>query len=95
MRQGILPPVFFIGTKMVSEIDFQLGEDARCSLRRIVGNRPYCDQPAQWAVKFACCGHVKVVCAKHRNLPESIAPAHLVCAVCRADSPAILAVWPV
>lgn len=86
---------FFVGTKWVTETEFFLGEDARCSLRRIVGGRPFCDRPAEWAVRLGCCGHIKVVCIRHHLLPEAIAPAMLICARCKTPRPPVVSSWPV
>jgi len=67
--------------------------DSVCSLRRIVGSRPICNRPAAWAVQLACCGNVKVVCDRHRDIVASIAPRVLICAACRMKSPMAVRRW--
>lgn len=89
MRQGLLPPL------PVWEMGTSLGEDAVCTLRRIVGNRPICNRPAAWACRLGCCGNVKVVCASHRNIPEAVWPKQFICSACRAPNPGVIASWPV
>lgn len=92
MRQGLLPPVAPI---VADEIDEVLGFDACCSLRRIVTRVPFCAKPAEWAVKLACCGNVKVVCKVHRNLPLAIYPKLFICNRCHAKQPGVTKWWPV
>lgn len=84
---------------LTAEPDIDAGVDLglthRCTLRRVVGNRPICQQPTAWAVRLGCCGHVKEVCDRHRDLPDSILPGVFRCTVCGTKTPPIVARWPV
>jgi hypothetical protein len=88
-------PTFYIGTRVVDEIEWALGFDASCTLRRVVNSVPFCSRPAAWACKLGCCGHVKVVCAAHRNISEAVHPKLFICSECRATSPTVVASWPI
>ena len=91
MRQGLLP----LYPSVFDEIDAELGMDACCTLRRVFGNRPFCSRPAAFACRLSCCGHIKVVCKSHRNIPEAIYPKLFVCTRCRTRDPSIAATWPI
>lgn len=80
---------------LVYVADLTLGPDAQCSLRRIVGNIPFCNRPAAYACKLGCCGNIKVVCKAHRNISEAVYPKLFVCSRCREHDPDIVACWPV
>lgn len=79
--------------RVTEEIDIELGPDAPCSLAFVRDRRPFCDNPAEWACKLACCGTVKVVCEQHRDIAASILPRIFLCVVCRAQNPLIARVW--
>lgn len=70
-----------------------LGNDAVCTLKMVVNDEPVCDNPAAWACKLACCGHIKVVCEEHRDVVGSVAPKVFICTRCRATRPGIQSSW--
>lgn len=82
-------------TRPDTDTDTDLSLDSVCTLRIVVGDRPMCDRPTTWAVRFGCCGHVKAVCDGHRDLPGCLAPMKLLCAACRAQCPAVISRWPI
>lgn len=74
-------------------LDTGIGEDAPCTLQVVATNTPYCSNPAEWACKLACCGHIKVVCDQHRDIVASVDPKVFVCTVCRTPRPGIERSW--
>lgn len=92
MKQTLLPNRL---PWMAGEIDDEVGRDAVCTLRRVFGNAPFCSRPAAFACRLGCCGHVKVVCQAHRNIPEAIYPKTFICTRCRTSDPSIVATWPI
>ena len=77
------------------EIDFDLGMEATCTLRRVIRRTPFCVEPAAWACRLACCGSIKVVCNKHRDIPTSVYPNQFICTKCGVSGPEITQTWPI
>jgi hypothetical protein len=80
---------------VLDEIDLTIGMDAVCTLMRVRSREPLCADPAAWACQLSCCGYVKVVCAKHRDIPFAIFPKTFVCAGCATPKPSIVRTWPI
>lgn len=74
-------------------IDYEIGFDACCTLRRARNRRPFCAQPAEWACRLGCCGNIKVVCDQHHNIPVAVYPKLFVCSYCRRSDPDIVESW--
>jgi len=83
-------------TLAVEDVGTGLGEDASCTLRMVVLDKPVCDNPATWAVRLGCCGNVKVLCDEHRDPNVSIRhPQVFICSRCATRRPPVAATWPI
>ena len=78
---------------IVGEIDTDLGPDAPCSLAFVKDRRPFCSNSAEWACRLSCCGHVKVVCERHRDIVTSVLPRVFVCVSCGTEAPVVSSAW--
>lgn len=76
-----------------SDIEVLLQSSACCTLKYVVANIPFCVKDAEWAVRLACCGHVKLVCGQHQDIVNSVLPKVFVCTCCRAKQPLVQATW--
>jgi len=82
-----------ISTLPDSDLDSLLENSARCSLKYVVANRPFCVKDAEWAVRLSCCGHVKLVCSDHQDIVASVLPKIFMCTCCRARQPTQSSCW--
>lgn len=80
-------------TLVSPDIESLLENSACCSLTYVFAKVPFCVKDAEWAVRLACCGQVKVVCNDHLDIVNSILPKIFVCTRCHARRPAQSSAW--
>ena len=80
-------------TLVDSDLESLVGSSARCSLRYVVANRPFCSKDAEWAVRLSCCGHIKSVCSDHQDIVASVLPRVFVCTRCHTRRPSQSSAW--